>query len=165
MREKTPPLLLFILLGLFLMVMLPAAGDVRCDQLVSGCRSGPPCCTQGSCRPYRTVWYGSICGCDDGDPNVELNKDVGDAHNYLVSRGYCQTYTGSGYSQYDYTKGLAPWNRCRYHAIRNPNNRMIDYKDGPEPNPQPAYFCNGNADLTISWGCVYNTIYQWHYVC
>lgn len=165
MRETTPLPLLFILLCLFFVVMLPAAGDVRCDQLVNGCRSGPPCCTQGSCPPYRNVWYGSICGCDDGDPNIPLNTNVGDAHQYLVARGYCQTYTGAGYSQTDYTKGLPTWNRCRYHAIRTENNLLIIYKDGPEPNPQPAYFCNGNADLTSSWSCVYNTIFQWHAVC
>jgi hypothetical protein len=64
----------------------------------------------------------------------------------------------------DFTKKLGS-GQCRYQAIRSADNHYITHNDGPEPNPQPAYFCNGNPDLILPWGCVKDTIEEWHEVC
>lgn len=72
----------FVLSSLLLVLLIPVStADVRCDQLTGGCRSGIPCCTRGSCPPP-SYWYGSICGCDDGDPNLPVNVYLRDADGF-----------------------------------------------------------------------------------
>ncbi len=88
----------------------------------------------------------------------------GDARAYLQSLGYCRSYYGY-YSDTDFTKRVDSSGRCRYHAIITPDNRAIVYRDGPEPNSQPAFMCNGNSDLWWPWGCERKTIETWHRAC
>jgi hypothetical protein len=78
--------------------------------------------------------------------------------------GYCKSYYNYGYSSYDYTYSIN--GGCRYQTIRSADNHWITYRDGPEPNCQPWYCCNGNPDLGWPWAlCVVDTVRYWHDQC
>jgi hypothetical protein len=149
-----------------------ALGGIDCSVYLGTCTCAQ-CCTQGTCSSG--PWSGTVCGCGTGDPmlpNVR-NKCIylppwpvpnGDARGYLADLGYCRSYYGY-YSDTDFTKRVDSSGRCRYQAIISSDNRAIVYRDGPEPNPQPTFMCNGNSDLWWPWGCERNTIEAWHRAC
>ncbi len=130
------------------------------------------CCVDGSCPDGR--WSGTVCGCGEGDPALSQVRNKcggndwappnGNAESYLTGLGYCKSWYYTSYSDTDFTKRVGA-GYCRYQAIISRDKKLITYRDGPEPNSQPVYFCNGNPDLWLPWGCVVDTIDRWHRAC
>jgi hypothetical protein len=148
-----------------------ALGGIDCNDYLGTCTCAH-CCIQGTCSSG--PWSGTVCGCGTGDPALRnvRNKCTdlppwpvpnGDARLYLRSLGYCRSFYA--YSDTDFTKKVDSSGRCRYHALISSDYRAITYRDGPEPNPQPAFMCNGNSDLWWPLGCERNTIEAWHRAC
>ena len=132
------------------------------------------CCVEGSCPSwFYGDWSGFVCGCIEGDSKLAPapNKCGGvlwcpilfDAETFLRILGYCNSWYGET-SEYDFTKAINN-GKCRYQAIITIDKRCIRFRDDPEPNPQPAFFCNGNPDLWFPWGCVRDAIERWHVRC
>jgi hypothetical protein len=156
-----------------LLAAVLALGGIDCSVYLGTCTCAH-CCTNGTCSSG--PWSGTVCGCGTGDPelpNVD-NKCTnlppwpapnGNARKWLEDRGYCRSFYGTSYSDTDFTKRADSSGRCRYQAIITPDNKAIAYRDGPEPNPQPAFACNGNPDLWWPWGCERYTIEEWHRAC
>jgi len=121
------------------------------------------CSSIGQCESGE--YSGLQTGCNNGEPTIEINVWVPDAHRYLVAHGYAKTAWiacfGTSY-QYDYTKRVDPDGDCRWEAVRDPYNHQVISKDGPEPNPQPVPWPNSNTDLWNPFGCEKNTIEAWH---
>ena len=153
-------LAMVISIALLISSLPGVVAELRCDSFVSNCKN--PCDTTGECSSG--TYSGLQRGCDNGDPSVSTSTYYPDAEAYLEQLGYCHSWIGSSYSSTDFTKRLGS-GQCRYQAIRSTDNHYITHNDGPEPNPQPAYFCNGNPDLILPWGCVRNTIEGWHIAC
>ncbi|MEM4963933.1 MAG: hypothetical protein QXT13_07290 [Pyrobaculum sp.] len=161
--------LLLLLIAVTLFTIMASAGiDCKSD---CTCQK---CCIDGQCSSGR--WSGTVCGCGEGDPQLSpasnkcggtyypVPRSYSSVDDFMRSLGYCRSWYGGSYSDTDYTKRVGK-GYCRYQAIVDPNNFRVIYRDGPEPNPQPAYFCNGNPDLWWPWGCERNTIEEWHRVC
>lgn len=170
-------LLLTLLPILALTTITSVYAGIQCQDLQpGGCSCSVCCIDDGSCPSwFYGDWNGKVCGCGEGDPNLApVRNHCGGAQlcfeseeklqEYLESHGYCNSWYGSSYSAYDFTKALSG-GKCRYQAIITPDKVCIMYRDGPEPNPQPAYCCNGNPDLWFPWGCVRDTIERWHNKC
>jgi len=159
-----------------LLLTVFVTGGIDCGSYIERCTCYW-CCTTGTCSSG--PWSGTVCGCGSGDPAIPNapNKCTlgivgpwkvpnGNARDYLQQLGYCQSWYGSSYSNYDFTKRVdGATGRCRFQAIITYDNTAISLRDGPEPNPQPAYFCNGNVDLVSPVGCVVDTISKWHNTC
>ncbi len=135
--------------------------DNNCALFVSSCQG--LCYTTGQCTSGE--YSGIQVGCDNGDSSVSTSYKV-NADSYLRNTmGYSQTWTGSAYDMYDYTKRVDWDGDCRWQARRSDDNHYVRFRDGPEPNPQPVPFGNSNLDLWNPQGCVRNTIYAWHGHC
>lgn len=151
----------FAIYVLALLIFVPGGmAELRCDYQVGSCQN--PCDTTGNCGSG--TYSGLQRGCDNGDSSISTSQYYSDAQAYLEGLGYCKSWYGSSYSDYDFTKKLGS-GQCRYQAIRSTDNHYITFKDGPEPNSQPYYFCNGNPDLVSPFGCVKDSIEEWHTTC
>ena len=137
-----------------------AYASLNCDQLISSCVR--QCCIDGECNDG--TYSGQVCGCKNGDHRIDTSAYHEDARAYLTSLGYSRTWMESSYSNTDYTFALGS-GQCRYQAIVSDDNHYVRYKDGPEPNPQPSYFSNGNPDLWNPLNCVRRAIENWHNEC
>jgi hypothetical protein len=156
--KKTALILGLVIVGTLLGV-ISATASLSCNNLVSSCKS--KCCTTGQCGSG--TYSGQQCGCKNGDSSVSTTWKI-DALKYIEGKGYCNTYTTSGYSIYDYTKKIGS-GQCRYQAIVSDDYHYVRYLDGPEPSPQPKLCCNGNPDLLNPIGCIRYTIQAWHTTC
>ncbi len=151
----------FIIYMLALLIFVPSGmAELRGDSLVGSCQGA--CDTTGDCGSG--TYSGLQRGCDNGDPSISMSQYYNDAQAYLEGLGYCKSWYGASYSESEFTKKLGG-GQCRYQAAKSTDNHYITYNDGPEPNPQPAYFCNGNPDLISPWGCVRDSIEEWHVAC
>lgn len=149
-----------VVIVLCLLLIIPASATLRCDSKISGCKN--QCCTTGKCSSG--TYSGQICGCKNGDPRISTTSYKADARAYLIGLGYTKSWYGTGYSSNDYTYAIGS-GQCRYQAIVSDNNHYVRYKDGPEPNPQPAFCGDGNPDLWNPLSCVRSTIEAWHAKC
>jgi len=159
---RSTVIILMLSFALTFMVHIVFA-DIRCDQLVGSCQG--TCITQGECPWY---WYGhyggQIVGCDNGDSRININDWHSDARAYLESLGYTPSLFGYYYSDRDYTDSIN--GHCRWQAIVSADNHYVQFKDGPEPNPQPWFCSDGNPDLGWPWAtCVISTVQHWHDAC
>lgn len=143
------------------MMMTSVTATNNCAAYVSTCKTA--CTTTGQCGSGE--YSGTQTGCKTGDSSVSTSYQS-DVDSYLKNtKGYSQTWTGSAYDNYDYTKRVDSDGDCRWQARRTTDNHYVYYRDGPEPNPQPVPFGNNNADLWNPWGCEKNTIQAWHAKC
>ena len=153
-------LLSLALCSVVLFVVPIAQGSLQCSIYPRTCLGR--CETQGTCGSG--TYNGSQTGCKNGDSRLSTSTYYADARATITDLGYTKSWYGSGYSNNDYT--LAHGNpRCRYQVIVSDDNHHLTLNQGPEPNCQPAYCANGNPDLILPFGCVYDTIRAWHNAC
>lgn len=159
-KLKTGILVMLVGIAILGMTVSSVGATNNCGAYVSSCTKA--CTSNGQCGSGE--YSGTQTGCKNGDPRVSTSWML-DVDLYLKTKGYSQTWVESSYDKYDYTKRVDSDGDCRWQARRTLDNHYVYYKDGPEPNPQPRFFGNGNADLWNPFGCERNTIQAWHDKC
>jgi len=153
--------MLVVEMAIMWMTANSVSATLDCGVYVDSCVRA--CTSTGQCGSGE--YSGTQRGCDNGDPSVSTSYKS-NVDSYLRNtKGYSHTWIGAAYDEYDYTKRVDSDGDCRWQARRTTNNHYVNFRDGPEPNPQPVPFGNNNADLWNPWGCERYTIEAWHDKC
>jgi hypothetical protein len=156
-----------------LLAAVLALGGIDCSVYLGTCMCAH-CCTNGTCSSG--PWSGTVCRCGTGDPEL---PDVDNKCTYLPpwpapngnARSTWRSAATAGRSTACLTltptspRGRTAAAGADTQAIITPDNKAIVYRDGPEPDPQPAFACNGSPDLWWPWGCERYAVEERHRAC